>query len=167
MHVESSLALFWAIHEVKKLLIFLGAVFLVLMIVIAALIGYTAFTGNALDKESKAYVDAAVPAIVSSWNEQELLKRASPEFQKATGPADVDRLCRWLRTLGQLQKYEGSQGQATIAVTPQTGKVVSAHYSAKVAFDRGRATIEISLIKRGNAWQIAGFKVNSPALAPQ
>jgi hypothetical protein len=68
----------------KKLLITLGIVFLALVVIVAAFIGYTAYSGSVLDKESKAYVDAAVPAIISSWNEQALLKRASPEFQNAT-----------------------------------------------------------------------------------
>jgi hypothetical protein len=150
----------------KKLLVALGIVFIGFVVVIAALIGYAAFTGGALDKESKAYVDTSVPAIVSFWNEQELLGRASPEFEKAVSPADVERLFRWFRTLGRLQKYEGAQGQATISVTPKTGKIVSGHYVAKAVFDAGDANIEIHLIKHGNRWQIAGFKVDSPALAP-
>ena len=150
----------------KKLLIALGILFLVLIVIVAAFVGYDVFTGRALDTESKDYVDAAVPAIVSSWNEQELLRRASPEFQKAAGPADVDRLFGWFRTLGHLQRYEGAEGGAVISVTPQTGRVVSGRYVAKAVFDSGEANIEIVLMKHGNVWQIAGFKVNSPALAP-
>lgn len=151
----------------KKLFIALGMIFLVLVVVIAAFIGYAAFTGATLDKESKAYADAAVPAITSSWNEQELLSRASPEFQKAAGPADVDRLFGWFRTLGRLQKYEGAHGQAVTSITPQTGKVISGHYVAKAVFDAGEAKIEIELIKHDNVWQIAGFKINSAALVPR
>jgi hypothetical protein len=151
----------------KKLLIALGIIFITLILVVAGLIGYAAFTGATLDKESKAYVDAAVPAIMSSWNEQELLSRASPEFQRATSPADAERLFRWFRTLGRFQRYEGAQGQAVTSVTPQTGKVVSARYTAKALFERGQASIDIAIIKHGDQWQIAGFKVNSPALIPQ
>jgi hypothetical protein len=92
----------------KKFFIVLGVTFLVIVILVVAFVGYTAFSGGKLDKESKAYVDAAIPTIVSFWNEQELLKYASPEFQKATSPEDVDRLFGWLSTLGRLQKYEGS-----------------------------------------------------------
>jgi hypothetical protein len=150
----------------KRILIALGVAFLALVVVVVAFIGHNAFTGSALDKESKAYVDAAVPAIISSWNEQELLKRASPEFQHATGPGDVDRLFGWFRTLGQFQKYEGANGEATISVTPQTGRVISARYVAKAVFDKGEANIEVVLMKHGNLWQIAGFKVYSPALMP-
>src|SRR5947207_7916162 len=151
----------------KKLLIALGIVFIVLLVGIVALIGYAAFTGSKLDKESKVYVDAAVPAIVSSWNERELLSRASPEFQKAASPADVERLFRWFRTLGRLQKYEGAQGQSITSVTPQTGEVISGSYTAKATFDVGEANIEVGLIKHGSQWQIGRFNVTSPALVPQ
>jgi hypothetical protein len=151
----------------KKLFIGLGVIFLVLVVVIVAFIGYAAFSGTRLDKESKAYADAAIPAIASSWNGQELLSRASPEFQKSAGPADVDRLFGWFKTLGRLHRYEGAQGQAVTSVTPQTGRVISGHYVAKATFDAGEATIEIELIKHGNVWQIAGFKINSAALVPR
>ncbi|SRR5712691_6533078 len=151
----------------KKLLIVLGVIFLALVVVVAAFIAYAAFTGSALDKESKAYVDAAVPAIVSSWSEQQLLTRASPEFQKAASPPDVDRLFRWFRTLGRLQKYEGAHGQAVTSVTPQSGKVVSGRYVAKAVFDAGEASIQIEVIRHGDVWQIARFDVTSSALAPK
>jgi hypothetical protein len=151
----------------KKFLIGLGVIFLLLILVVAVLIGYAAFTGSKLDKESKAYVDAAVPAILSSWNEQELLSRESPEFQKATSSADVDRLFRWFRTLGPLHKYEGARGEAITSVTPQTGKVISARYVAKAVFNAGEANVEVGLIKHGSQWQIARFNVIPPAPIPQ
>jgi hypothetical protein len=151
----------------QKLLIVLGMIFLLLVVVVAAFVGYSAMIGGRLDKESRAYVDAAVPAIVSSWNEQELLKRASPEFQKAASPADVDRLFRWFTILGRLQKYEGAQGQAIISATPQSGNVIYGSYVAKALFDAGEANIEVGLIKHGNQWQIVRLNVTSPALIPQ
>jgi hypothetical protein len=145
---------------VKKVLIVLGTISLALIVVVAVVIGYAAVTGSALDKQSEAYVAAAVPAIVSSWNEQEILSRASPEFEKTTGPAEVNRLFRRFRTLGRLQKCEKAQGQSVISITPETGRIVSAHYVTRAVFDAGEAKIEIHLVKHGDLWQIAGFKVN-------
>lgn len=149
----------------KKVLIVLGTIFLALIVVVAVLIGYAAVTGNALDKQSEAYVAAAVPAIVSSWNEQEILSRASPEFEKTTGPAEVKRLFQRFRTLGRLQKCEKAQGQSVISMTPNTGRIVSAHYVTRAVFDGGEARIEIDLLKHGNLWQIARFKVDSSVIA--
>src|SRR5260370_29865093 len=96
----------------KKFFIVLGAIFLALIVLGGIGIAFVAIRGTALDKESKAYVDAAVPVIVSSWSVQALLDRASPEFTQATQPGDVDRFFGTLRQLGKMRVYKGSQGQA-------------------------------------------------------
>ena len=67
----------------KKFLIVLGSIFLAVIMLGAIGIAFTAIRGTALDKESKAYADSALRAIVSTWSEKELLDRASPEFRKA------------------------------------------------------------------------------------
>lgn len=68
----------------KKLLIILGALFLVLLVVGGIGFAILAYRGNALDKESSAYADAALLAIASQWSQKALLERASPEFKQAT-----------------------------------------------------------------------------------
>jgi len=60
----------------KKVLMILGVVFLILIIVVGGFVGYTAYIGTKLDASSKAYVDASVPAIISTWSRNELIKRA-------------------------------------------------------------------------------------------
>jgi len=67
----------------KKFFIVLGSLFLALIVLVAIGIAFIAVKGTALDKESKAYADSAIPAIVTTWSEKELLDRASPEFKKA------------------------------------------------------------------------------------
>jgi hypothetical protein len=114
----------------------------------------------ALDKESKAYADSAIPAIVSTWSEKELLDRASPEFKQST------EQFRSFSSLGPLQKCEPAQGQATMSATAQTGKVISGQYTAKATFEKGEASIKLGLIKHGDQWQIQKFVVDSPALVP-
>ena len=150
----------------KKVLIVLGSVFLALIVLAGIGIAIVAWKGTELDKESKAFVDAAVPAIVSSWSKEQLMNRASAELKQTTKPADMDRLFRWFSTLGRLQKYEGAQGQVLISVTPQNGKIVSGRYVAKAVFDAGEASIEIAVLKDGNQWQILRFEVNSSAFVP-
>src|SRR4029077_2893218 len=98
----------------KKFFIVLGAIFLALIVLGGIGIAFVAIRGTALDKESKAYVDAAVPVIVSSWSVQALLDRASPELTQATQPGDVERLFSEMHSLGKLRNYEGSQGQSLI-----------------------------------------------------
>jgi hypothetical protein len=150
----------------KKFFAILGIIFLVIVVLGAIGIGFIAVRGNALDKESRTYADAAIPAVVSGWSEQELFTRASPEFKQAVTQEKLDQMFHWFTSLGRLQKCEPAQGQAGITVTPQTGKVISGQYTAKAKFEKGDATIKLVLIKHGDQWQIASFYVDSPALVP-
>ena len=143
----------------KTFFIILGSIFLALIILAAVGIGISAKKGAALDRESKAYVDGAVPAIVSTWNEWELLDRASPEFKQATQSADVGRLFSPLHLLGKLREYKGSEGQALIYHDLAKGTTISASYVAKAEFDAGSVQIDIKLIKHGDQWQILGFQI--------
>ena len=152
--------------RMKKFFIILGSIFLAIIVLGAIGIAFIAVRGNALDKESKAYANAAIPAIVTTWSEKELLDRASPEFKQAVTTDQLDRLFRWVSGLGQLQKCEPAQGQALMSATTQTGKMISAQYTAKATFQKGEATIKLGLIKHGNEWELLNFHVDSPALVP-
>jgi len=147
---------------VKKFLIILGSIFLALIVLGAVGIALIAVRGNALDKESKAYADAAIADIVTIWSEKDLLDRASPELKKAATADDLHRMFRWFSSLGGLQKCEPAQGQAIM----QNGKLITAQYMAKATFQKGEATIKLALIKHGNQWQIIGFHIDSPAFVP-
>jgi hypothetical protein len=150
----------------KKFLVVLGSIFLAIIVLGAIGIAFVAVRGNALDKESKAYAESAIPAIVTRWSEKALLDRASPEFKQVVTIDQLDRLFRWFSSLGQLQKGEPSQGHAVISATTQTGKMISAQYRAKATFQKEEAMIKLGLIKHGDHWQILNFHVDSPALVP-
>jgi hypothetical protein len=151
----------------KKVLIALGSIFLAIVVLIAIGIVFVAVRGNALDKESKAYADAAIPAIITNWSEKALLDRASPEFNKAVTQQQLDQLFRWVSSLGGLQKYDPPQGQALMSATTQAGKQITAQYTTKATFAKGEATVTLGLIKHGDQWQILRFSVNSPQLVPK
>lgn len=150
----------------KKLLIILGSIFLVVVVLAAIGIGFIAVRGTALDKESKAYADSAIPAIVTTWSEKALLDRASPELKKMATSQEIDRLFRWTSNLGRLQKCEPAEGHSLMSATTQTGKSISAEYTAKASFEKGEATIILGLIKHDEQWQILKFNVQSPQLIP-
>jgi len=66
------------------------------------------------------------------------------------------------RTLGDLERYENAEGSAHIQMTPRTGKVVTADYTAaRAEFAEGEATIETRLIQHDDEWSILAFKINS------
>ena len=151
----------------KKFLIVLGSIFLTIVVLGTIGIAFVAVRGAALDKESKAYVDSAIPAIVTTWSEKELLDRASPEFKKAVTIDQLDRLFRAFATLGRLQNRESANGQALMSATTKNGKTISAQYTANATFEKGEATIKLGLIKHGDQWQILGFHVDSPVFVPR
>jgi hypothetical protein len=147
--------------KTKKILIVLGAIFLALIILAVIGIGIAAVKGSALDKQTKAYVDSTVPLIVSNWDEQALLSRASPEFTQAVDKEKLDKLYFMFRKLGKFRNYEDSKGQSYMSMTTENGKFVTAVYVCKATFDAGPADIKVTLIKHGEKWEIAGFRLDS------
>ncbi len=65
----------------RKFLLVLGTLTLATVAVVAISIGVLAYKGIALDAESKAFVDNAVPAIAANWKREQLLTRATPELR--------------------------------------------------------------------------------------
>ena len=152
-------------RTMKKFFIVLGSIFLALIVLGGIGIVFVAVRGNTLDKESKAYADAAIPAIVKAWTDKALLDRASPEFNHGATAVQVYHMFRWWEgSLGRLQRCEPAQGQSLMSVTTQSGKTISAKYTAKAQFEKGEATIRLVLVKHGDQWQISGFEVTSPQL---
>jgi hypothetical protein len=143
----------------KKMMKIFMYTFLPLGVVLFAGAFTVAVIGNILDKESKAFVDIAIPAIVSDWDMTEFRKRASPEFNKTADYDDMQQLFDVLRGLGGLQEYGGSMGDSRILVSLEDGIVITAVYDASADFESGSADIQISLIKHGGQWQILGFKI--------
>jgi hypothetical protein len=140
----------------------LGVAFLVFVVVAGALIGYFVYVGSSLDASSKAFVDASVPSIVSTWSREELLTRAAPELLKVVNDEQLDLLFAKLSRLGRLQSYEGSRGDSHISFTTWAGRVVTASYVASATFDKGPAQVTIRLIEHDGRWQILHFQVYSP-----
>jgi hypothetical protein len=149
---------------VKKVFVVLGIVFAGLILVVGVVIGYAAYTGSKLDASSKAYVDANVPPIVSTWSATELLKRASPELRNVGPEEQFTQLFGKLSQLGSLTKYEGAKGGSNTNISPSTGKVVTADYEAHATFEKGSATIKVSLIQEKGEWAFLRFYVDSPSL---
>jgi len=133
-----------------------------LLVIVGCCVGYLAYEGHVLDKSSKAYVDEAIPAIVTSWLPHELLKRESSAFLKATSDAQLMQLFVDFRRIGALQSYEGCKGEANIKYTLASGKMITAAYSGQAIFQNGKAEIKVLLIQQNGEWKIQGFRIESP-----
>ncbi len=97
-------------NNMKKILIILGSIFAILILV--GVIGFSvlAVKGTALDEESKQYAEDAIVSIISGWDKQEIIKRASPEFIAAATEEGLDKVFGFYRKLGELREYKNCEG---------------------------------------------------------
>jgi hypothetical protein len=151
----------------RRFLVILGGLALVIIVAAGVGVGVLVYKGNALDAESKAFVDSAVPAIAANWSKEQLLDRATPELRDSIKPEQFRSVFAAVSQLGPLVEYEGATGEANMSYMAGSGGAVSASYVAKVRFKEGEATIRIVLVKRDGRWMINGFHIDpSPSGAP-
>lgn len=148
----------------KKFLSIFGGIFLLLILVVAGFFGYALYQGRGLDASSKAYVEANIPPIISTWSKDELLKRSSPQLQKIIRekPEQLDQLFQMLSKLGTMQSFGDIKGDSNVSYTTQNGKVTTASYIATAKFENGEGRISVRLILLSDQWQLLLFNVNSP-----
>ena len=77
----------------RKFLVALGAMTLAVVVAAGIGVGILIYKGKSLDRESKAYVDSAVPAIVTVWSKYALLDQATPELRANALKGYSRRLC--------------------------------------------------------------------------
>jgi len=151
----------------KKLFTILGVIFAVIIVVFIIAAAIFIPRTLKLDHEATAYIQDAVPKIVTNWNSQELVDRATPELMAATKSRDqVDRLFVMFRQLGSFKHLDKPEGTVVSSAYTGTGTVTVGNYKAQAEFEKGEARIEIQLRRMGDTWKINGFHIFSDALLP-
>jgi hypothetical protein len=144
----------------SKVLSVIGAAALIISAVLAVAFGIQAWDAHSLDAESRAYVDAAVPAITMHWNKEALLDRVLPgarrSFTTGANGVNFDSYAR----LGTLVEYQGATGDARKPPLFDRSFPPSAYYKAKAKFENGDATLHIFLTKRDGEWRIVSFNID-------
>jgi len=113
------------------------------------------------------YIQDAVPKIVTNWNSQELMDRATPELLAAVKKNDeLDRLFIMFKRLGSLKHLDQPEGTVVSSTYTGTGTVTFGNYKTHAEFEKGEARIEIQLRLVGDTWKINGFRIFSDALLP-
>ena len=139
------------------------------MIIVITVIAAAIFIPRTLklDREATAYIQDAVPKIVTNWNSQELVDRATPELMAAgKSRGNIDSLFVMFQRLGTFKHLETPKGTVVSSAYTGTGTVTIGNYKAQAEFEKGEATIEIQLRRAGDTWKINGFHINSDALFP-
>ena len=151
----------------KKLFTILGVIFAVIIVILV--IAAAIFIPGALkrDQEAVSYIQDAVPKIVTNWNSQELLDRATPELVATSKKNDeIDRIFAMFQRLGSFKHLDKPEGTVVSSAYTGTGTVTVGSYKAHAEFEKGEARIEIQLRRVGDTWKINGFRIFSDALFP-
>ena len=151
----------------KKLFTILGVIFAVIIVI--GVIAAAIFIPGAIkrDREATAYIQDAVPKIVTNWSSQELVDRATPELLASAKSRDqIDRLFVMFRQLGSFKHLDKPEGAVVSSAYTGTGTVTVGNYKAHAEFEKGEARIEIQLRLVGDTWKINGFRIFSDALLP-
>ena len=150
----------------KSYLSIIGGLFIVICIVVAYYIGYDPFQSQDMEASSKAYVEANVPAIISIWSMDALLKRSSPELLKSIGrnTNSLEQQFHKLSKLGSMQSFGDVKGYASNFTTNQNLIVTYASYVATAKFEKGEANISVNLVQSHDQWKFSKFKVDSSLL---
>lgn len=115
-------------------------------------------------QEIDNYLNIAIPEIISDWNYQEFVRRASPDFLKYVEEKELQTifaLCT--KTLGKLTCYqvskEGFQSGGSIG-SPTNWEIILANYQTVAIFEKGMTNIEIQVIKKQGSYLINSMNIN-------
>jgi len=151
----------------KKVFTILGVIFAVFLIL--AVIAAAIFIPRALklNRDATTYIQGAVPQIVAHWNPQDLSDRATPELLKAAkSKEELDRLFEMFSKLGALKHLDTPTGSVYCGAYTGTGAYTVGTYTAEAEFEKGKATINIQLLRVGETWKINGFRIYSDVFLP-
>lgn len=153
-------------NDTKPLLKIIGII--VVLLIPVGIVGFSllASFGAGLDKESKAYVDEIIPQIVTSWDADALLKNASPELIELinASPEKEESLFSLLaERLGPMREYKEPRGEGGITIR-NLKRTTTGYYDIEAEFEKGSATIRVTLIKLDNNWRLASFVVRPDVL---
>lgn len=109
---------------------------------------------------ARAYVDEAVPAIVSDWQPSALRARASPALLQQTSSDEIDSLFNQAaRQLGYMRRYNGSRGSDIVRFGVGQRENVVGNYDCSADFENGSAVIHVRVSRDGESWRISGFQI--------
>jgi hypothetical protein len=148
----------------KKLFTILGIIFATIIVIIIIAAAIFIPRTLKLDHEATVYIQNAVPKIVTNWNSQELVDRATSELLDAKSRDKIDSAFVIFKRLGSLKHLDTAQGLVTTGTYTGTGVATIGNYNAQAEFENGEATIEIHLRRVDDTWKISGFYIKSDAL---
>lgn len=139
---------------------------LLLIILFFALVGLWAW------KEQSDYEATAVPYLKSvvpemaTWNPDIAWEHLAEEIKEVTNRDDHTKIIRYLSNLGALESLGHPQfQQVTSSATIRTGTRKLVVYQIPAIFEKGEASIDVTLLDEDGQFSIYGFRINSMVFA--
>lgn len=145
----------------KKILVFLGGIFLFLIVIVVGLGIYMGVQLGPADEEARVYARNSILAISSEWDADEVFARASEELLATLDEGEVIQLMRQgARAVGDLTKLGEVECATNISTHTKTGKIVQSECTANAEHQRGSVDYTVNVMKRDESWSTTGFHFN-------
>jgi len=112
-----------------------------------------------LDKSAESYARLSAIAIFSTWDDKQLLDRASAAFLVNTTPDAIHSSFGSLSKLGRLIEVNRLDGGLRYNISLNSSAMAT--YTATAQFDKGKLHFQIDLIKTGADWKIQAFRITT------
>jgi hypothetical protein len=121
--------------------------------------------GTQAVSEGSEFATATIRLVAQPWNPEALVSRAAPELLQVTPADKLNDFVRFVaRRLGPLESLGPVQNGQWRVFMGITGPAVYSWHFSDCQFERGPGRITMQLVKRGGAWQVLTFNVNSDLL---
>ena len=130
-------------------------------LVVAAIILFSFFMyfGGKLDKGSKEVADTSILAISEGQGSETLMERASTGLKERLDNSTLAAMTAGFSSMGKLVKYEGSHGEAHIAMSLGKEAEITAKYVAIADYEKGFLKFSINLIFVKGEWKINNLNI--------
>lgn len=148
----------------NRILIGCGIAAIVVVGVLGSLAAIALIRAQESETAARSAAREAVLAFVTTWNEDELIKRADDEWKTKEYREKLDKLFTFYRRLGTFKSLGEANGkvEARYFAGEKDNGIVS-NYSFPATFSAGTATIDIRSHKEPSGWKIIGINIRSEA----
>ena len=149
----------------KKVLMVFGGIFLVIVLAFAGMGLFAWYKSSQYDDTAVPYIKATIPEI-STWNTELIKGYMAPQVLDETTDENFEKIINYLSKLGALITLgEPSFTRIHTGANIESGKQTIVTYTIDAVYENGDAVITMSLLDRGNSFQVYKFHINSMALA--
>jgi hypothetical protein len=149
----------------KKILSVLGGIFLVILVVVLGFGGYAAVKSPKLYAESKAYVEATLPALLANFTSEKFASYMTPQEGATLNTSAFESVAFFQRqSLGAFESCENIKSDRFLLSVMNSE--VRARHLVRCHFEKASVTVAVAVEKTGEAWYLTGVHFDTSTLGP-